>query len=347
MGQKQPGGFMVISDLMKIVPEMAEIYLIRVDILKTISGNQPIGRRGIVRLLDLNERQVRNQCEILQKFNYIKTSEMGMYITEEGLEVLKLSEAYVQEFKNLALLRNALIKYLGISDVHIVDATVGGAFNSNVFASAAQEHIHEFLENDQVIGITGGSTMKQLVDGMKTDREYPDSIIVPARGSLGRKYKYQANSIVEILADKLGADYFTINFPDYIDSELIQGIEHDQEIKKYNTLVGEIDLLIFGVGRADIMSQRRGLSTGNLELLERKNAVSEAFGNYFDIDGNIIYETGSIGLSLEGYKKVKTAVAVASGQEKAEAIVSLCKVRKDIVVIMDLECANAVLDSKK
>lgn len=189
--------------------------------------------------------------------------------------------------------------------------------------------------------------MKSLVDGMNVDRSYPDSIIVPARGSLGRKYKYQANSIVEILADKLGSDYFTINFPDYIDSDLIQGIEQDEEIQRYNSLVNEIDLLIFGVGRADIMSQRRGLSSDNVKLLERQNAVCEAFGNYFDIGGNIIYETGSIGLSLDGYKKVKTAIAVASGSEKAEAIVSLCKVRSDIYIIMDSDCAKAVIECLK
>lgn len=189
--------------------------------------------------------------------------------------------------------------------------------------------------------------MKSLVDGMNVDRSYPDSIVVPARGSLGRKYKYQANSIVEILADKLGADYFIINFPDYIDSDLMQGIEQDEEIQRYNSLVNEIDLLIFGVGRADIMSQRRGLSSNNVELLERERAVSEAFGNYFDLDGNIIYETGSIGLSLDGYKKVKTAIAVASGSEKAEAIVSLCKVRSDVYIIMDLDCAKAVMECLK
>lgn len=338
---------MIISDLMKLIPEMAEMYLTRIDILKVISGNQPIGRRAISRILNINERQVRNQSEILQKFNYIKTSEMGMYITEEGLEVLRMSEMYAHEFKNLSSIRNALIKSLGITGVHIIDASVAGVLNENQFASRAQTYIHEFLENKQVIGITGGSTMKSLVDGMNVDRSYPDSIVVPARGSLGRKYKYQANSIVEILADKLGADYFIINFPDYIDSDLIQGIEQDEEIQRYNSLVNEIDLLIFGVGRADIMSQRRGLSSGNVELLEREKAVCEAFGNYFDIGGNIIYETGSIGLSLDGYKKVKTAIAVASGSEKAEAIVSLCKVRSDIYIIMDLDCAKAVMECLK
>ncbi|MDO5717850.1 MAG: sugar-binding domain-containing protein [Tissierellia bacterium] len=332
---------MIGSDLTKLVPEISELYLLRYEMLKIISDNEPIGRRALARMLGVNERKVRKQSDFLQRLNYINITEMGMNITEEGMEVLAISGKYADEFRDIKNLKSKLIKKLEIEDIYIIDANIGGIFNSKSFAVYAGEYIHGFISDGDIIGITGGSTMKLMVDYMNNGKSYPKSIVVPARGSLGKKYEYQANAIVEILADKLGTEYFTINFPDYMDADIIDEIK-DDDIKKYNRLIGSIDLLVFGVGRADIMSLRRRLSQDTIMELESRGAVCEAFGNYFDIDGNNIFETSSIGLTLDGYKRVRTAIAVAFGNEKAEPIISLANIKKDIRIIMDLECARSV-----
>lgn len=328
------------SDLCKLVPEIADLFLVRFDILRTVSSNGPIGRRTISRLLSINERMVRNQTDALQKFNYIQVTDQGMYITESGKEILKASEEHARAFKKIDYIKKNLSNNLGVENIFIVDALVAGSFNEDFFASNASSYFLNEIEDGDIIGLTGGSTLKLVVDGIRDDKKFPNSLVVAARGSLGRRSEHQANFIVEMLADKLGSDYFLINFPDYIGSGFIRELEGDDEIRKYEDLIERISLLVFGVGRADLMAKKRRLDPDTLSLLSERGAVCEAFGNYFDIDGKSVHETDSIGLSLENYNKVKKAIAIAYGKEKAEAIISLSKVRRDIHLIIDFECAE-------
>ncbi|MDO5690144.1 MAG: sugar-binding domain-containing protein [Tissierellia bacterium] len=331
---------MNLLDVSKLTPELVQVFLDRYEILRVISNNQPIGRRGIAKLLSLNERYVRNQTEVLSDLHYIATKETGMTITFEGQQILQLSSKYAQAFRNVEILEDRIQSALAVSRIHVVDADIGGYFNSGLFASTAGDLVLESIHDNSIVGITGGSTMKLIVDGMPSDTEKKNVIVVPARGSLGKKYEYQSNAIVEIFAEKIHADYFTINFPDQMDAEWIQTSELSEDIQKYNDLIENIDVLVFGIGRADTMAGRRGLRPSTLSILEKNGAVAEAFGNYFDLEGNILYESKSIGLGLEGYNRVDRVIAVAYGIEKVEPIIALSKVRKDITIIIDLDCAE-------
>lgn len=43
------------------------------------------------------------------------------------------------------------------------------------------------------------------------------------------------------------------------------------------------------------MAKRRSLSEKEIEILNENGAVSEAFGNYFGNDGNIVFSSNTIG----------------------------------------------------
>ena len=77
-----------------------------------------------------------------------------------------------------------------------------------------------------------------------------------------------------------------------------------------------MDILIFGMGRADTMARRRQLSEEKVSQLLEKGAVGEAFGHYFDINGNDIWESLTVGLSLEGYSKIDRVIGVAGGEDR-------------------------------
>ncbi len=68
-------------------------------------------------------------------------------------------------------------------------------------------------------------------------------------------------------------------------------------------MINNMNTLIFGIGRADTMAQRRNLSIEKIQRLLSEGAVAEAFGHYFDIKGKEIWEYKTIGLSLDKYKK--------------------------------------------
>ncbi len=91
------------------------------------------------------------------------------------------------------------------------------------------------------------------------------------------------------------------------------------------------------------MAERRNLSKEKIEWLHEKGAVAEAFGHYFDIDGNQLWEYKTIGLSLEKFKSLKEAIAVAGEEEKAEAIIAIAKIKPDITLITDELAARKIL----
>ena len=91
------------------------------------------------------------------------------------------------------------------------------------------------------------------------------------------------------------------------------------------------------------MGKRRKASDHVLAKLEKGNAVSEAFGYYFDEDGQVVYKARTVGIQLEDLEKADYVVAVAGGKSKAKAIYSYFKQGKSNVLITDEAAAKELL----
>jgi len=59
--------------------------------------------------------------------------------------------------------------------------------------------------------------------------------------------------------------------------------------------------------------------------------------------GNDIWEYKTVGLSLETYKEIPQVIGVAGGADKAEAIIAIASIRKDITLIIDEEVGNKII----
>jgi len=146
-----------------------------------------------------------------------------------------------------------------------------------------------------------------------------------------------------VLQKKLKAKFFGTFLPDYLDELTFDRLKDLEEVKTLIEYLDKINVLIFGIGRADAMAKRRSLKSSEINLLNEKNAVSEAFGNYFDINGNIVYSSNTIGLDMEQYLKINDVIAIAGYGEKYKAIISICNIRKDMTLITDRDTAKQIL----
>ncbi len=82
------------------------------------------------------------------------------------------------------------------------------------------------------------------------------------------------------------------------------------------------------------------------EILDQ-GAVSEVIGHYFDKEGKEIYVAPSSGISLQDFLKIPIVIGVCGGVEKAEAIVSISNLRKDMVLVIDESAANCILNTRR
>lgn len=328
----------------KIVPEITYLMEKRYDILKYVYFNQPIGRRTLSSQLGISERTVRTEVNTLKDSGLLNIETMGMYITEEGKEVIRSLEDTMTKIKGLSNLEMELSSLLGIKEVIILpsDSNENELVIKDMGKRAAS-YLRDCIETNMIIGITGGTTMASVADEMPSRIVKENITITPARGGLGKNLELQSNSIAAKLASKIGARYKLLHVPDNLDEESLKTVLKIPVIKDVIDTIDNMDILVLGIGRADKMAERRSLSCEKIKSLSEQGAVSEAFGHYFDIDGKEIWESPTVGLSIDSFKKIPLVIAVAGGKEKAEAIKSVMTLRNDTILITDEGAAKEII----
>ena len=329
----------------KIVPEITQLMEKRYDILKYIYFNQPIGRRGLSMKLGISERTIRTEVNILKDSGLLNIESMGMYITEEGKNLIRDLEDIMSKIKGLSELESKLEEILNIEEVIILPSDIDeNELVLKDMGRKASKYLRDIIKENMIIGITGGSTMASIADEM-TDRYIGDNILItPARGGLGEDLEIQSNNIAANLASKIGARYKLLHVPDNLEKDTLDTVLKIPVIKDVVETIDNMDILVFGIGRSDNMAERRNLPDEKIEQLHRDGAVSEAFGHYFDIEGKEIWESPTVGLSIDTFKKVPRVIAVAGGKDKAEAIMSVLSLRDKITLITDEGAAKEIIN---
>ncbi|MGN9165088.1 sugar-binding transcriptional regulator [Tissierellaceae bacterium HCP3S3_D8] len=328
----------------KIAPEIIDIVEKRYLILRAISYNQPIGRRTLSTQLGIKERTIREEVDVLKGKGLLNVDFVGMYITDEGKKlIIDLNEIY-SDLKGIPELEKVLKNILGIKEVIIVP---GNSLEDGMvlkdMGKITSRLIKSNIKAGDVIGITGGSTMATVADEAVIDNKSRDITVIPARGGLGKDVNTQSNSIAAKLGQKLGGNYRLLYVPDGLEEEALEIMLKNEEIKESVDMINNMDVLVFGIGRADDMAKRRNLSENKIRELLDHGAVAEAFGHYFDIDGKELWEYKTIGLSLDKYKTLNNVVGVAGGEKKAQAIVAIATLNKDMILITDEAAAQQIL----
>ena len=184
--------------------------------------------------------------------------------------------------------------------------------------------------------------MAVVAEETTLEKNLKNITVIPVRGGLGPNVETQSNSIAATLGNKLGGKYRLLYVPDVLEEEALNIILKNKEIKEAIELIENMNILMFGIGRADTMAKRRNLSEDKIDELIKDGAVSEALGHYFDIDGNEIWEFKTIGLSLDRFKTLESVIGVAGGDDKAEAIISVAMLNKNMTLIIDEAAAKRI-----
>ncbi len=327
----------------KIVPELTEILEKRYNILRYIYYNQPIGRRTLAGNLGIGERVIRTEINVLKKQELLEIQSIGMSVTEEGKMIIDKLQDFIHALRDLSSLENRLQEILMIKKVIVVP----GTFDEDQLilkdvGKIASLCINSMIKDNNIIGITGGSTMAQIAEEMPENKSKKGVLVLPARGGLGKNLETQANNISAKIAKKLGGMYKLLHVPDSLEKEALETILKIPEIREIRELIKKIDILVLGLGRADEMARRRKLSEKTIEEIMNKGAVAEAFGHYFNRDGQKVWESSTVGLSLVDFQNVENVVCIACGKKKTEAIMSIASLKSNITLILDEGVAREI-----
>lgn len=332
----------------KIVPELVEVLEKRYNILRTIYYNQPIGRRVLASELNLGERIVRTEISFLKSQGLIEVNTPGMSVTEEGKILVKSLKEFIHELKGLDDIEESIKNYLGLKDVIIIPGDVDN--NPTVLkdlGKAASSYIKKIIKNNNIIAITGGSTIKEVVEAFPKMNNISDVLVVPARGGMGRKVESQANTLAASLAKKINASYKLLHIPENVSAEVLDGLLKESQIKDVINSIQKADILIYGIGNAIHMAKKRESSEEFIKKLEDMGAIGEAYGCYFNKECQMISENNSIGINLKNAKKITTHIAVAAGKNKIDAIIATEMYNNNAVLVTDESTGKAICEIMK
>lgn len=327
----------------KIYPDLLEVMQSRYTVLYTIFLFQPIGRRGIVEHTNMPERYIRNEITLLQTQGLIDVTTKGMHITKEGKNIIDRLHEFIRELTGISSLEKDLQKKTHMKKVIIVAGDSDQhSYVKQELGRAVVQFLKTSVTSNATIAVTGGTTMAAVANAM-VPFDKVDCLFLPARGGVGEKVENQANTIAAQMAKAENGDYRLLHVPDPLSEPLYQSMINEPSIKEILNLIKNANIVLHGIGEALSMAKRRKTSENTLEKLNQEKAVSEAFGYYFNKEGNIVHKVRTIGIQLEDLKNTNSVISVAGGKSKAQAIASFLKQGKSDVLITDEGAAKTIL----
>lgn len=316
----------------------------RYKILHRIFVAGTMGRRSLAASLDLTERTLRAELDLLREQGLLDAGTSGVTLSEAGRRLLEELEPLVKELFGLSELEEAVRLKFGLRKVVIVagDSDESDDVKREI-GRAGSRVLAQSMEPGDIVAVMGGTTMARMAAHLKVSAPMKDNWFVPARGGLGESVDYQANTIASELAKRTGARYRMLHVPDHLSEDAYQSIMQEPNVREVVDMIRSARIVVHGIGDAATMARRRKLSQETIDELIRDGALAEAFGYYFDREGRVVHRMVTAGLRLEDIEAAGTVIGLAGGRSKGEAIASVMRFGHDDVLVTDEAAAEEAL----
>ncbi len=212
-------------------------------------------------------------------------------------------------------------------------------------SSAADYLLPLFKAGGLNIALSWGRTIMALCDEIEVCKTEGNTVF-PLFGATDDVDEcFLSNALARTLADKISASLKFAWFP-YLaenpeDTELFKKTSYYKNIK---SLWENIDIAVVGIGNADVLRYfEKNFGYENAP----EDVIGDVATHFFSKSGELLdlFEN-SLCASSTDLKKAKTTVAVAFGDDKAEAIASALKTGLCDVLITDEYTAKAIIKAK-
>ncbi|MEI5907681.1 sugar-binding transcriptional regulator [Bacillus spongiae] len=334
----------IIEIQKQLLPDLLEIMQKRYQILQSIRFLQPVGRRSLAGTLGLTERVLRSEVDFLKKQDLIDIKTAGMSVTAEGQSLLMQLQDMMREISGLNIMEKALEEQLRLQKVVVVPGDSDESpWIKEELGRATASSMKERLIGNNIIAVTGGTTMAAVAEMLTPNFSEKEILFVPARGGIGEDVKNQANTICAQMAEITGAKHRVLYVPDQVSKEVYHSLMKEPDIREVMTLITSANIVLHGIGDAMTMARRRKTSEEDIRKISSNEAVGEAFGYYFNEQGEVVHKVPTIGLQLHDLSDIPNVFAVAGGTSKAKGIRSYLKSAPSKTVLITDEGAATEL----
>lgn len=216
----------------------------------------------------------------------------------------------------------------------------------------AARYLESNITEHTILGMSWGRTVYSTVEMLKPGKNLPIKV-VQLFGAAIPKSRVDGSDLVRRVASIYGGEYYYIHAPLSVRSlEAKSVLIRDPHIKETLMLAEKADIILTGIGSLEpAYSPSRTwisyLSKEEISMIRKKGAVGHICAYHFDKTGQVLdisHHQSIIGVDIELLKRVPLVVGVASGQEKANAVLGALNGRLINVLITDDTTAQLVLN---
>ncbi|HEX7056329.1 MAG TPA: sugar-binding domain-containing protein [Bacilli bacterium] len=334
-----------LLDIQKhLLPDLMEVMKKRYEILHLVMLSGTVGRRVLAGSLGISERVLRAEVDFLKVQGLLDIDNSGMRISPAGKRLLQQLEPLIKELFGLTEMEEAIKSRYGLRQVVVVP---GDADNSHIakkeLGRAAAGILRKIVEENDVIAVTGGSTMAEVALWLTQTPNMKGNWFVPARGGLGESVEFQANTIASDMAKRTGGQYRMLHVPDHLSEEAYQSLSQEPNIREVVAVIRRARIVVHGIGDAIRMAKRRNSDALTLQKLREEGALAEAFGYYFNRAGQVVHKMQTLGLRLEDIHQTEAVIAVAGGTSKGQAIAAVLRYGRENILVTDEAAAQEII----
>ncbi|KGE19833.1 sugar-binding transcriptional regulator [Paenibacillus wynnii] len=322
----------------QLLPDLMETLKRRYTILHQIMLSDIIGRRTLAASLNMTERTLRAETDLLKSQGLIEIDSVGMRTSDAGRSLLDLLEPIAKSLFGLDDLEEKIRSTYGLSKVIVVPGDCETSpFTKRELGRAGAKALLSVLRSDDTIAVTGGSTLAEMADQLTPPLplSYKDAWFVPARGGLGESMEIQANTIASTMAKRVGAQYRLLHVPDLLGEDAYQSLAQDSNTREIVQIIRRSRIIVHGIGDAIEMTRRRKLDEATVLEIQEEGAVAESFGYYFNEDGQVVHTMLTMGLRLEDIIRTEVVVGIAGGKRKSKAIHAMLRFGQEDILVTD------------
>jgi central glycolytic genes regulator len=334
-----------LSVVAAVAPELVGLVERRYAVLQAVAAGEPVGRRTLSDRLGWSERITRSEVELLREFGLVALGGAGVSLSEAGRQILTQMGQIVSELQGLQDLQRKLAAKFSLRRAFIVPGDCDTErISRDALARSAGEAILGVLGPADVLAISGGSTLAEVTGHLPGHKRYPAVTVAPTGGGLGDALETEANTVAAQLAQALGAKYRLLHLPSDLGEQSVNILLDAQPaIREIFELIRSASIVVQGVGTLQGVAARRKFTAARTKALERRGAVAESLGYFFDSTGKVVEAAGGVGMRLEDLSTAAHVIAVAGGASKAAAIKSLLNTGLQHVLVTDEAAAQAIL----
>lgn len=255
-----------------------------------------------------------------------------------------------------ANMERELEKKFGLEEVVIAPSNNADMINEDL-AKEVIRFITRIAENKEYIGVTMGMTLRNITRASLSNVEKLRCTFVPIIGGIGEsQYDVHSNYIAMAFANIFKANCLQFFAPLMFSKlDLLHNFLKEESMQSILKSFNKITTVIMGIG---ILNKEHStiLKTGYItekmfDDFVKRGAVGDIAMQFFNKHGNVenfnSFNKLVSGMPIDKLKKVRRKIGIATGAGKVESVVGAINGKFVNILIIDSDCAQALLNYKE